>query len=187
MFGRIWKAIAKAAAWPFSIVATVWGAVTGTIAAVALTLINLDGRQMRSIFSLGLLGGIIALSFQNLGLIYLAKAALEDGEQYKPLFGMLQGQLRFNSGLIAWFAGIMGLVVWGADYFRAKLGAKSIEMGKGDPTEPPAPPSGDVLLDGGSASPASPDPVPQVEAPPPAAAPWYETADRPPEAKGEQA
>lgn len=159
--------------------------VVRTIGLVAMTMINLDGRQMRSIFSLGLLGGIIALSLQNAGLIYLAKRALDDGDTYRPLFDMLQGQMQFNSGLIAWFAGIMGLVVWGADYFRAKLGAKSIEMGKGDPLEPPAPPSGDVLLDGGSASPASPDPVPQVDAPPPEAAPWYQTADRPPEAKGE--
>lgn len=176
MFGRIWEGM-KAA----------FRGVFGTVGVVAMTMINLDGRQMRSIFSLGLLGGIIALSLQNVGLIYLAKQALDQGEGYLKLFDLLQSQMRFNSGLVAWFALILGLVVWGADYFRASLGKKSIEMGKGDPTEPPAPPSGDVLLDGGSASPASPDPVSQVEAPPPAAAPWYETADRPPEAKGEQA
>lgn len=135
--------------------------IVGTVGLIAMTLINLDGRQMRSIFSLAMLGGIIALSLQNAGLIYLARRALDDGDTYRPLFEMLQGQLQFNSGLIAWFAGIMGLVVFGADYFRAKLGSKSLEMGRGNP---PPPPSGDTMLDGGSASPAS---VP-VDAEPPA-------------------
>lgn len=143
---RAWEAVKAAFRGIFS-----------TAGIVAMTMINLDGRQMRSIFSLGLLGGIIALSLQNIGLIYLAKQALDDGEVYRPLFTLLQSQMRFNSGLVAWFALILGLVVWGADYFRASLGKKSIEMGKGDPTEPPPPPAGDLLLDGASASPASAD------------------------------
>ena len=144
-----------------SIFSKAWATVRGgflgivrTVGLIAMTLINLDGRQVRSIFSLSLLGGIVALSFQNIGLIYLAKQSLERGDTYRPLFNLLQGQVQFNSGLIAWFAGIMGLVVFGADYFRAKLGAKSLEMGRG---APPPPPSGDVLLDGASASPAGPD------------------------------
>lgn len=112
-------------------------------------LVNLTGRQVKALFSLAMLGGMISLSFQNIGLTYVAKDATEKGDVYARFFNLIQEQMRFNSGLIAWFAVIMGLIVFGADYFRAKVGDKEIGFGRGEdipdnplPTAPPpAPPA----------------------------------------------
>ena len=108
-----------------------------------ILLVNLSGRQIKALFSLGMLGGMIVLSFQNIGLTYVAKDAMEKGEVYVRFFNLIQEQMRFNSGLIAWFALIMGLIVFGADYFRAKVGDKEVGFGRGKdvpdnplPTEP---------------------------------------------------
>jgi hypothetical protein len=97
-----------------------------------MVLVNLSGRQMRALFSLAMIGGMIATSFQNIFYLSLAKEAVERGEIYLPLFGLIAKQITFNSYLIAWFAGIMGLIVFGADYFRAKHGDSEIGFGKGD-------------------------------------------------------
>jgi len=97
-----------------------------------MVLVNLSGQQMRALFSLAMIGGMIATSFQNIFYLHLAKTAVERGEQYLPLFGLIAKQITFNSYLIAWFAGIMGLIVFGADYFRAKHGETEIGFGKGD-------------------------------------------------------
>lgn len=94
-------------------------------------LINLTGRQIKALFSLAMLGGMISLSFQNIGLTYVAKDATEKGDVYARFFNLIQEQMRFNSGLIAWFAVIMGLIVFGADYFRAKVGDKEVGFGRG--------------------------------------------------------
>lgn len=95
-------------------------------------LVNLSGRQVKALFSLAMLGGMIVLSFQNIGLTYVAKDATERGEVYVRFFDLVQEQMRFNSGLIAWFAVIMGLIVFGADYFRAKAGDKEVTFGRGE-------------------------------------------------------
>lgn len=117
-------------------------------------LVNLTGRQIKALFSLGMLGGMIVLSFQNIGLTYVAKDATERGEVYVRFFELVQEQMRFNSGLIAWFALIMGLIVFGADYFRAKVGDKEVGFGRGKdvpnnplPTEPTPPPPSDPVLE----------------------------------------
>lgn len=104
------------------------------ISAAFAVLVNLSRQQMRSLFSVAMIGGVIALSTQNLLYTYLARRAVDEGDTYRPLFLLIQEQMRFNSGLIAWFALILGLVVFGADYFRAKLGAKEIEFGENAPT-----------------------------------------------------
>jgi len=96
-----------------------------------MVLVNLSGKQMRALFSLAMIGGMIASSFQNVYYLVLAKDAVERGEQYLPLFGLIAKQITFNSYLIAWFAGIMGLIVFGADYFRAKHGETEVGFGKG--------------------------------------------------------
>lgn len=106
------------------------------ISAAFRVLVNLSRQQMRSLFSVAMIGGVIALSTQNVMYTYLARRAVDEGDTYWPLFLLIQEQMRFNSGLIAWFALILGLVVFGADYFRAKLGAKEIEFGEGQPTPP---------------------------------------------------
>lgn len=94
-------------------------------------LVNLTSRQIKALFSLAMLGGMITLSFQNIGLTYAAKDATEKGDVYARFFNLIQEQMRFNSGLIAWFAVIMGLIVFGADYFRAKVGDKEVGFGRG--------------------------------------------------------
>lgn len=105
------------------------------IAASVRFLVNLDTRQMRALFSLAMIGGMVALSIHNIIYTYVAKDAVERGETFRPFFDLIQEQMRFNSGLIAWFAIIMGLIVFGADYFRAKWGDKEIGLGKGDHKE----------------------------------------------------
>lgn len=103
-------------------------------------LVNLTGRQIKALFSLAMLGGMISLSFQNIGLTYVAKDATEKGDVYARFFNLIQEQMRFNSGLIAWFAVIMGLIVFGADYFRAKVGDKEVGFGRGkDVSDNPLP------------------------------------------------
>lgn len=97
-------------------------------------LVNLTTQQMRALFSLAMIGGMIVLSFQNVWYSYRAEQAVVKGHEYHSFFELLLEQLRFNSGLIAWFAVIMGLIVFGADYFRAKWGDKEIGLGK--KTEP---------------------------------------------------
>jgi hypothetical protein len=95
-------------------------------------LVDLTPQQLKSVFSLGMLGGMIALSWHNVWYTYRAEAAVAKGEVYKPLFALLSDQIRFNSYLVAWFALIMGLVVFGADYFRAKWGDKEAGFGRGN-------------------------------------------------------
>lgn len=96
-----------------------------------VALVNMTGRQMRSLFSLAMIGGMVSLSAQNVWYTFRAEKAVGKGQEYHSFFALLQEQLRFNSGLIAWFAIIMGGLVWGADYFRAKWGDKEVGMGKG--------------------------------------------------------
>lgn len=92
-------------------------------------LINLTQAQIRALFSLGMLGGIVALSFQNIGLIVLVRSVLQDASP-GSLFGeMALNQQYWNNVIMGGFGLILGLVVFGADYFRAKLNQKEIEFG----------------------------------------------------------
>lgn len=99
------------------------------IARAFTVLINMTRQQVKALFSIAMIGGMISLSAQNFIYTYIADNAVDRGDQYRPLFMLIQEQMRFNSGLIAWFALILGLVVFGADFFRAKLGTKEIEFG----------------------------------------------------------
>lgn len=92
-------------------------------------LINMTQTQIRALFSLGMLGGIIALSFQNIGLIMMVRRLLRDAAP-GSLFGqMALNQQFWNNAIMAGFGLILGLVVFGADYFRAKVDSKEIEFG----------------------------------------------------------
>ncbi|AIT81210.1 hypothetical protein [Novosphingobium pentaromativorans] len=100
----------------------------------ALTvLVNLTRQQMRALFSLAMIGGMISLSGQNFIYTYFARRAVARGEAYRPLFDLIQEQMRFNSALVAWFAVILGLIVFGADWLRAKWGDRELQFGKDDP------------------------------------------------------
>jgi len=93
-------------------------------------LVNLTRIQMRAIFSLAMLGGIISLSFQNIALIVLVD---QRGEvKIVSLLGkMVLSQQFWNNAIMACFATILGLVVWGADRFRMKSRIAEIEAGRG--------------------------------------------------------
>lgn len=102
------------------------------IASAFRALINLSQTQIRALFSLGMLGGIVALSFQNIGLIFMVRDALGDASP-GSLFGrMAMNQQFWNNAIMAGFGLILGLVVFGADYFRAKINQKEIEFGNGE-------------------------------------------------------
>jgi hypothetical protein len=101
------------------------------VVSILIVLVNLSARQMRAIFSLAMLGGIVALSAQNAAYTYWAREAVEAGPRLVPWFELLAEQIRFNSYLIGFFSGIMGLVVFGADYLRAKFGSYEAGFGKG--------------------------------------------------------
>jgi hypothetical protein len=114
-------------------------------------LVNLSSQQIKALFSLAMLGGMISLSFQNAALTYVAKQAVEQGDTFRVFFNLIQEQMRFNSVLIAWFALIMGLIVFGADFFRARIGNKEVNFGRGQdvpdnpmPTDQPQEPEFDL-------------------------------------------
>lgn len=93
-------------------------------------IVSLTGRQVKSLFSIAMLGGIIVMSWQNVAMLFLAARAVDKGDTYRIFFDLIQEQMRFNSLLIAWFALILGLLVFGADVFRAKWGDKEMEFSK---------------------------------------------------------
>lgn len=107
-------------------------------------LVDLTQQQLKSVLTLAMIGGMVALTGVNVWYSYRAEATVAKGAEYHSFFALLQEQLRFNSGLIGWFALIMGLIVFGADYFQAKWGDKELGLGKRDakPLPPdPAPPA----------------------------------------------
>lgn len=94
-------------------------------------IVALDFRQVRSLFSIAMLCGVVALSAENWALVALAHHSIENGEAAAAWIGLLLERLRYNSGLQAWFSFILGLVVFGAEYFRAKWGENEIGAGRG--------------------------------------------------------
>jgi hypothetical protein len=93
-------------------------------------LINMTQTQIRALFSLGMLGGIVALSLQNIGLIVMVRQALKDAEPGSLFGAMALNQQWWNNAIMAGFGVILGLVVFGADYLKAKRGEWEIGIGK---------------------------------------------------------
>lgn len=93
-------------------------------------IVALDFQQVRSLFAIAMLCGIIALSMENWVLTGLAHHAVSEGEAMTGWLTLLIERLRYNSGLQAWFAIIMGLIVFGAEYFRARFGDKEFSAGR---------------------------------------------------------
>ncbi len=89
--------------------------------------LGLSRQQVRSLYSVAMLCGIVALSAQGAVLIWVAEdAALAN----PPWFKLLVEVVRYVFALIAMFALIVALTVFGADYFRAKWGDKEFEAGE---------------------------------------------------------
>lgn len=94
-------------------------------------IVALNFRQVRSLFSIAMLCGVVALSVENWALVWLAHHSIAGGEIVNVWIGLLLERLRYNSALQAWFSVILGLVVFGAEYFRAKWGDKEFGAGRG--------------------------------------------------------
>lgn len=92
-------------------------------------LINMTQTQIRALFSLGMLGGIIALSLQNIGLIVMVRHALGEAAPGSLFGAMALNQQWWNNAIMAGFGVILGLVVFGADYLKARHGDSEIEFG----------------------------------------------------------
>lgn len=97
-----------------------------------VVLINMTQTQIRALFSLGMLGGIIALSLQNIGLIVMVRRALGEAAPGSLFGAMALNQQWWNNAIMAGFGVILGLVVFGADYLKAKAGEREIEFGRKD-------------------------------------------------------
>jgi hypothetical protein len=114
--------------------AAVWHWLGGpwrSLRALAIALVNMSRVQMRALFSIAMLGGIIALSFQNTGLILMVRQLLGEARP-GSLFGqMALNQQLWNNIIITVFCVSLALVVWGADYLRAKYKDAEISAGTG--------------------------------------------------------
>ena len=95
-----------------------------------MVLVNLNETQMKALLTVGMLFGMFSLSVQTWFFLSMAEHAVQLGTESLPYFLLIQEQARINSALVAWFAVILGLIVFGADYFRAKMGSNEIGVGK---------------------------------------------------------
>lgn len=123
-------------------IAAVWHWLGGpwrSLKAFCVVLVNLSRQQMRSLFSIAMLGGIIALSFQNMGLIYSVRQLLGDALP-GSLFGQMSlNQQLWNNIIILVFCVSLALIVWGADRFAAKVRGMEISASRGAPAAKPIP------------------------------------------------
>lgn len=94
-------------------------------------IIALSREQVRSLFAVAMLAGIVALSAQGWAMVGLLHHVAHEGEFSKELFGALIFVLRWTFYLIAGGAGCVALVVFGADYLKAKYGDAEIGVGSG--------------------------------------------------------
>ena len=98
-------------------------------------MVSLDGQQVRSLFSVAMLGGIVALSTQNMALIMLVRELLRQAGP-GSLFGQMALTQQFwNNVIITLFAVSLALIVWGAAYLRAKYGNFELATGADAETE----------------------------------------------------
>lgn len=89
-------------------------------------MLSLTRQQIRSLYAIAMLGGIVSLSAEAWILVGLASDA--EGQW----FVLLLERLRIVSFLTGMFAGIVALTVFGADYLKAKHGETEIEFGDRD-------------------------------------------------------
>jgi len=109
-----------------------------------MKMVDMSGQQLRAVFMMAMLGGMISnqlISFVYLGMAQDAVetamvrngvATLVNTKASMPFFSLIVEQLRFLSGLTAWFAIILGAIVIQADRLRIRAGENEISMGKGD-------------------------------------------------------
>lgn len=89
-------------------------------------ILSLTRQQVRSIYAIAMLAGIVAYCAMGALVLFFAyDAALEN----RDWFRMAWEVLRYIFFLIAMNAAIVALTVFGADYFKAKYGDKEVEFG----------------------------------------------------------
>lgn len=89
-------------------------------------IIGLTRAQVRSLYSVAMLAGIVALSIESWVLLGMAKGAASGDPRW---FNLLVERLRYDAMLVGLFALIVALTVFGADYFKAKWGDREFEAG----------------------------------------------------------
>ncbi len=95
--------------------------------------LGLSPAQVRSLYSVAMLAGIVALSGFGVLTVWKAEdAALHNHEWFRLLVEVT----RYIFLLIGGFALGVLLIVFGADWFKAKYGDKEIGFGKGHDDEP---------------------------------------------------
>ena len=96
------------------------------------SIISLSREQVRSLFAVAMLAGIVALSAQGWSMVALIHHVTHGGEFNQHLFGALMFVLEWTFYLIAGGAACVALVVFGADYLKAKYGNAEIDLGSRD-------------------------------------------------------
>ncbi|WPZ05473.1 hypothetical protein [Pelagerythrobacter marinus] len=94
-----------------------------------LACLSLTRAQVRSLYSIAMLAGIIAFCGAGAVLLWFAYDAALFNPQW---FRLATEAIRYIFALIAMFAAIVALTVFGADYFKAKYGDAEIEAGGRD-------------------------------------------------------
>jgi hypothetical protein len=99
--------------------------------AAACAMFNMSADQLRAMMCWGMLGGIVALSFQNIWLVHLGyKSVAEKEWNFEGFLEWLLHPIQYNSALCALFA--IGVVFIGvqAGTLKARLGdLVNLELG----------------------------------------------------------
>lgn len=101
------------------------------LSALWQAVIGLTRPQVRSLYAVAMLGGIVALSVQGWAMVALLHDLAHGGSFDINLFGALLFVLKWTFYLIAGHAACVALVVFGADYLRFKYGDAEVSAGKG--------------------------------------------------------
>lgn len=94
-------------------------------------IIGLSRPQVRSLYAVAMLCGIVAMSVQGWAMVGLMHHAFSAGELDDRLFGALVFVLKWTFYLIAGMTVCVALIVFGADWLKAKYGDAEIGIGKG--------------------------------------------------------
>lgn len=90
--------------------------------------VSLTDAQIKSLYSVAMLAGIVALSAGAAVLLTFAYGAATANHEW---FKLAVEILRYMMGLIGLFALAQALIVFGADYFDFKWGDKEARGGRG--------------------------------------------------------
>lgn len=100
------------------------------MARALMVLVNLTPRQMQALCTLAMIGGIVALSWQNALYVAMVKSAIGSRVAFDhPFYEIVLDQARYNSWIIGGFALFMSLIAFGAEWLRVRY--KDFEAGTG--------------------------------------------------------